>query len=582
VQVTLIRYTADPVQLATLAAKACTSESLHLQVEGNPKLVDSVYESGHESILEHIVFTFGIEGVSRACSHQLVRHRLANFSQQSQRYVEVGDNRDVDWIVPPSIRDNPQAMHEFKVYIDDTLTGYQQLLNLGIPAEDARFLLPNATPTNLVMTVNLRELIHICELRMCCYDNETEVLTYSGWKPFREVDGTEMFYSLNPETETCELVHATHVVHEPYSGDMVSVNGQSVDLLVTPNHKNLMSYSYDTKRFELYEASEALNRKVVLFKKDCLPIQGDKPETVEIPGLTIDSCNQYGPCQHTLDGRQVSTKDLLRFMGFYLSDGYSCKSGYHCEVGICKGSKKLVEQYAQVLQRLTPNTVRVFVEKSGAWKAQVTDRVLYEYLVPLGKAETKHCPQWVWKLDHSLLEYLYGGLLDGDTNRYNGIYSSSSLALASDVQRLYLHLGYSATIGTTDRRGHRSSGITKAGIPYDITTRLVEYRVSPNHSKNEPIIKNAKRNGIRTVSYEGLVHCVELERNHIVYVRRNGKTVWSGNSRSQWEIRQLVSEMRYEVDKVSPEVAKYLVPQCERLGFCPEKKGCGRYPQKGN
>jgi thymidylate synthase (FAD) len=165
VQVTLIRHTADPVQLATLAAKACVSESLHLQVKGNQDLVDSVYESGHESILEHIVFTFGIEGISRALLAQLTRHRMASYAAQSQRSVKL---EDIKFIEPPTIEGyGEEAIWVYHVALGTTRRAYEKLLELGIPAEDARYLLPNATSTNLVVTVNLRELIHVANLRLC-------------------------------------------------------------------------------------------------------------------------------------------------------------------------------------------------------------------------------------------------------------------------------------------------------------------------------------------------------------------------------------------------------------------------------
>src|SRR6476661_2833282 len=130
------------------------------------KLIGSVIESGHGSTIEHIVFTFAISGVSRTLSHQLVRHRAGvAFDQQSQRYVKF---KGASYMVPGSLADAPDEMRDrFVAEMDDSLAFYGEMLEAGIPGEDARFVMPNATRTNLIMTANLRALIHMSGLRLC-------------------------------------------------------------------------------------------------------------------------------------------------------------------------------------------------------------------------------------------------------------------------------------------------------------------------------------------------------------------------------------------------------------------------------
>ncbi|HET7677799.1 MAG TPA: FAD-dependent thymidylate synthase [Candidatus Limnocylindrales bacterium] len=134
--------------------------------EKQQELVRKVIESGHGSTIEHIVFTFGISGVSRTLSHQLVRHRAGlAFDQQSQRYVKY---KDPAYMVPGTIQDAPPELRQrFVEEMDESLAFYGQLLEAGVPGEDARFVMPNATRTNLVMTTNLRALIHMSGLRLC-------------------------------------------------------------------------------------------------------------------------------------------------------------------------------------------------------------------------------------------------------------------------------------------------------------------------------------------------------------------------------------------------------------------------------
>src|SRR3954467_9480214 len=129
-------------------------------------LVRRVIESGHGSTIEHVVFTFAISGVTRTLSHQLVRHRAGvAFDQQSQRYLNY---KQPAYMVPGSIADADDTIRDrFLDEMQGSLSFYEEMLEAGIPGEDARFVMPNATRTNLVMTANLRALIHMSGLRLC-------------------------------------------------------------------------------------------------------------------------------------------------------------------------------------------------------------------------------------------------------------------------------------------------------------------------------------------------------------------------------------------------------------------------------
>ncbi len=176
-KVELINYTPNPIETIFVAARTCYSPdgplSLWDKVDSDNErsiplermysLIDKVIASGHLSVLEHISFTFAIEGISRACSHQLVRHRIASFSQQSQRYVSAGK----DFVLPNSIQSNESALKIFSAFISNAEKVYNELVELGIPKEDARFVLPNATQTKIVMTMNFRELYQASQIRLC-------------------------------------------------------------------------------------------------------------------------------------------------------------------------------------------------------------------------------------------------------------------------------------------------------------------------------------------------------------------------------------------------------------------------------
>lgn len=117
---------------------------------------------GHESLIEHASVTFDIRGISRACSHQLVRHRIASYSQESQRYV---DMTDAEYVVPPAVRENAQALAVWQEFVGRVGETYNQLRELGVRKEDARFVLPNATATRIIVTMNFRSLRHFFTVR---------------------------------------------------------------------------------------------------------------------------------------------------------------------------------------------------------------------------------------------------------------------------------------------------------------------------------------------------------------------------------------------------------------------------------
>lgn len=170
-RVYLLAHTPEPEKTVAMAAKLCYSPSNIGELKDKVGATDQsafiqkVVGMGHMSVLEHAGFSFGVEGISRATSHQLVRHRLASYSQQSQRYVKTG--ADFEYVTPDTIG----ARDDLKLKFDDAIAAihhiYKDLLEAGIPAEDARFLLPNAAATKIIITMNARELLHFFQLRCC-------------------------------------------------------------------------------------------------------------------------------------------------------------------------------------------------------------------------------------------------------------------------------------------------------------------------------------------------------------------------------------------------------------------------------
>ncbi len=167
-KVLLIAYTPMPEKVVAAAALSTISKRPirpeDLEDEKVEKVLSEVISRGHHSVLEHASFTFSIEGISRVTSHQLVRHRIASYSQQSQRYVEMSKDY---FVIPPKILEKEEAKEIYKKCVKNCYEAYHKLIELGIPKEDARYLLPQASKTSIIVTMNARELLHFFSLRLC-------------------------------------------------------------------------------------------------------------------------------------------------------------------------------------------------------------------------------------------------------------------------------------------------------------------------------------------------------------------------------------------------------------------------------
>ncbi len=181
--VRLITYTPNPeVQVAKAARLCYYGKSIDELEEAmtpakSAELVRKLVSMGHFSPIEHVTFTFGIEGISRACSHQLVRHRIGSYSQQSQRYV---NGEKFGYIIPPEIADNAELKQEYEKKMNELTEFYKYLTEKGIKPEDARFILPNACDTKIICTYNVRSLYNLFQHR-CCNRAQWEIRAVA-WK----------------------------------------------------------------------------------------------------------------------------------------------------------------------------------------------------------------------------------------------------------------------------------------------------------------------------------------------------------------------------------------------------------------
>lgn len=190
-RVVLLNHTPEPDKTVALAARLCYSDcpveelGEKIDPETAARLIRSLFQMGHLSPFEHASFTFGISGVSRALTHQLVRHRIASYSQRSQRYIS---EEGFEFVIPPTIKKIPRAREIYEEQMKAIRQTYETLLGMHVPKEDARYVLPNACHTQIVCTFNARSLLNFFELRCCMRAQwEIRVVAYRMLRQVRRV-----------------------------------------------------------------------------------------------------------------------------------------------------------------------------------------------------------------------------------------------------------------------------------------------------------------------------------------------------------------------------------------------------------
>jgi len=360
--------------------------------------------------------------------------------------------------------------------------------------------------------------------RLNCYDNETDVLTDQGWFRFSELPEDVRIATLNPETLAVEYHSPISRVASQYEGEMIHFKAKGVDLLVTPNHNMWIAGKWpDHAKFSRWKFATAETvPSVFAIRKNAAPVVQNDVQSIVVAG------------------HEISMDDWLEFLGWFLSEGWaSCrtrmraragskKTGgpYEVEetdyyIGIANSNEEHCDRIRSMLGRLPFN----FNEKKYGRCTQFVcySRDLGKELVPFGKAPQKRVPNYVWETSAQqqmlLLKTLVAGDGQCDESGYMR-YSTVSVQLADDVQRLALNVGLCADITNMHTKGKKFG---KAKSNYDLLkvsirgTRLLSTRGGkPWHPERVP--------------YKDMVYCVNVPPHHIIYVRRNGKACWCGQS----------------------------------------------------
>jgi DNA-directed RNA polymerase beta subunit len=352
-----------------------------------------------------------------------------------------------------------------------------------------------------------------------CYSDDTEMLTSRGWKRVSSID-TADYLASRTEAGELEYVQPMAIVDYEYEGPMHLVETTQVSLMVTPEHSHLAKRR-GADAFELIPAAELFGTRYRL-KKDA-KWKGSSPEYVDMPAYTRKA-GQGGAGELLVKGRRLSVDAYMFLLGAYLSEGncFAYDGNYGIEI-----TQITEPNRSDMLAKLRELGIK-FNEVNNKTKVRLYGKDLALHFEQFGRSHEKFIPDWVFDCAKQDLETLYEWLMwvDGCRVSTSHSYCTTSERLAGDIQRLCLHIGLAGTLKRRDATVGEIKGKTYALRPrYDISIYRQKLEPEINHGH----CKRQKGQREEWAAYSGRVYCPSLPRNHTVYVRRNGKTCWSGN-----------------------------------------------------
>lgn len=377
------------------------------------------------------------------------------------------------------------------------------------------------------MNPNDRKKLHTAmEQQVFCYDDQTEILTEDGWKFFKDLTDNDIVATLNPQTDSLEYAKPSLIFQKPYKGKMVQVEGsRKVDLVVTPDHKMYVSINKRANEwsdFNLVKVEDVVNKKVK-YKRNCKWI-GVEKDFFEIPPIEIHH-NQH--TSHTEPPIKIPMDVWLEFFGYWLAEGYASKY----TTTITQSANEEKQNKIKSIFDKMPFKYAYYCDTDFS----IRNKQLSSYLMRFGKAHQKCIPPGLKDLSPRQLKILLEAMMVGDgcsLENKTRWYLTTSSRLADDVQELLLKTGISGNIRVQtvesllkyDRSINGRKVHPRHNQQYTISFVL---RNTPQVGYNPKQGRNAANH--KMIDYDGIVYCVEVP-SHIVYVRRNGVPVWSGNT----------------------------------------------------
>ncbi len=355
---------------------------------------------------------------------------------------------------------------------------------------------------------------------MGCYDEETEVLTRVGWKFFKDLNGTEEICTLNPASHEIEYQVPQALVSYSHHKELISIQNRTLDIMVTLDHNMYVESQQDARRRrERFGFVKAKALETQCLVKRTGTWVGTEAETFVLPPVELGHvAGRTGQVVYTQTGEvKVPMDDWLAFLGIWLSDGGASQEGPNYLVKIAQKKNTTREEVRNLLSRMPFR----FSETEGSF--YVYDKQLCSYLRQFGESTCKSVPQYVKDLSPRQIGRFLEWFAKGDAtmmrNHYRIFYSASQ-RLADDIQELLLKTG---RVGTVKRREGRGRVWV---VDHWADASRDQFEV---HERVRKLDSWIDRRDTRVVRYAGRVYCATVE-NHVMYVRRNGKPLWCGNT----------------------------------------------------
>jgi DNA-directed RNA polymerase II subunit RPB2 len=425
------------------------------------------------------------------------------------------------------------ALGDGSPFTDVSVAGLSKmLLNMGLEPGSNEVLYCGTTGKQMTTSIFMgpifyQRLKHMVDDKIHCLTEDHDVLTTDGWKAINTV-------SLDDKVATLQegkVVYTNPIktFDFDYSGKMYEVKSQQIDLKVTPNHRMWVATPYTRAKKWVYDfhLAENIKGKHVKYQKD--GIWEKDPYQFTLPAFGEKS------------ERNVAMDAWLTFLGIWYAEGWCSPA----KMGIAVNKDRVKEALATCLDTL--DISYNYYPKSE--KLDCSDKQLTSYLAPLSVgANNKSLPEWVWELNAEQCGTLLHGLMLGDghsTASGSDIYSTSSCALADDVQRLALHAGWSANIrlhtpACTPYTIGDHSGVTTSDL-WSVHIIKTKNRPSMNDGHTHTHTHTQFAESEAMTDFDGKVYCLEVPGN-VFYVRRNGLPVWTGNSRSSGPLVMLTRQ----------------------------------------
>jgi thymidylate synthase ThyX len=374
--------------------------------------------------------------------------------------------------------------------------------------------------------------------RVCCYDDDTEVLTTQGWLPWPKVDGTEFFGTLNPVSNELEYQRATEVFHEDYAGPMYRVRSEQVDLLVTPNHR-MWIQRHDTQAakrgeqaFAIETARDILHKRVKYQKN--ARWTGFSPDSITIAAAyrTYQRSDRDKPATRTYPSVSFPIEPFARFLGYYLAEG--CVNGH--QIVLAQNRGEILDKMADTIRAMG---LPAYVPATGHGSVRTQCLALRDLLAELGHSYDKRIPSMVGEWTPHVIRIFLEAMIEGDgtthrSSNHRVIYTSSR-EMADSLQVLAIKAGWSANIRLDDRTGLQRTmpnGQRFRNLRPCYVVSILTRRLTPlvNHGRGTTSrYWNEDGYHDELEHYEGRIHCVKVP-NGLLFVRRNGKPIVSGNT----------------------------------------------------